>query len=142
MNGLHRSLFEIVCGLGTAALLTCSLNLVFSRGQWRVPRTFASKMGRVPQESEDALILLAQARNALPPGSTVVFFKPHQRSELDDQISFLVAAGQLAEQRVVPAYFLTSSPGPDFVVTFRSGWEDSRYTRLHDFPEGDVYRRN
>ena len=142
MNGLRRYGFEIVCVLGAAALLICSVSLVRSRGDWRVPRTFASQMGRVPQESEDALLLLASARKALPPGSSVVFVKPHQRTQLDDQISFLVAAGQLPEQRVVPAHFLTSSPGPEFVVTFGSTWEDSRYSRIQDYPRGHLYRRN
>ncbi len=71
------------------------------RGAPAYARTIVSRTGLSPKASENALLLLDQARQELPDGATVVFLDDRKPGSAG--VNFAVAAGQLPKQRVLPA---------------------------------------
>lgn len=134
--------------IATAAMLMTLVTLgkrVRDRRPTLTAKTVVSRTGRIPQQSEDAILLLEQATAFLTPGASVVYVRPNRRTTRDDQIMYLVALGQLPRHHVQPPSVLAArsvpDQAPDFVITFEGILDDDRYRLLAPLQGGSIYAR-
>lgn len=92
-------------------LLALQLRPIVSR-----PRTV------VRGDAERAVLLLRDARRAIPRGATVAFIRPAHRDAANDNVSLLVATAELPQHVVVPF-----ARNPEFVIAFDAPLDDPRY---------------
>jgi hypothetical protein len=122
---------EVGVAVGTLALLAAGVVFCFSGGPLtlRPPATVLSHAHWVMQASEPYLLYLRSLRARLPAGASIVVLSPYSAQDPPTGVSYLMALGQLPDQRVVPWTVLRDgvSKPPRYVGVFRRGFHDDRY---------------
>ena len=127
-------------------LLVCALILrLHSRGGpfLDIPKTILDHVSREPHENRNTLLLLPKVRPLLEPHKSVTCFRPVD-GKWNYDANFLVAAGQLPGEFVVPAFAarddIPTMNLADYVIAVDTPFTHSRYRLIATYPEGRLYR--
>jgi hypothetical protein len=120
----RQTVASFIAVVAAVVMLGLTVRVMRARGAPGHAKTIASRTGFSPQESEQALLLLAKARNELPAGARVVFV--NDRKPEKAAVNYAVAVGQLPAQHVLPAAELDQA---EYLVV------------LHGSEGGEIVRR-
>ena len=95
----------------------------------RAPASVLSNAHWVMKGAEPYLLYLVSLRSRMPRDATIVVLSPYSKEDPPTGTSYLMALGQLPDQRVLPWTVLRdpSVEPPRYVAVFRRGFHDDRY---------------
>jgi len=96
-------------------------------------------------DAADTIVLCQRVVKMLPRGASVTCVRPVEGVTRSEYSNFLIAAGMLPRQNVVPPEYAGLMTPPeqmcDYVIAIRDPLDHPRYKLVAEWPEGRLYHR-